>query len=98
MMTVEILRANRNDLEAILQLQRDCYITEAELYDDYNIEPLKRDIKSLEKEFATSLILKAVSGETIIGSIRGYHKTGTLFIGKLIVAKTFQNQGIGQRL
>ena len=97
-MSMKILQANQGDLETILRLQKECYITEAELYNDYNIAPLKQDINSLEEEFKTSLLLKAVLGETIIGSIRGYHKERTLYIGKLIVAKTFQNQGIGQRL
>jgi len=97
-MSVKILQASQTDLEAILRLQKECYIAEAELYNDYKIAPLRQDIKSLEKEFETSLILKAVLGETIIGSIRGCHKKGTLFIGKLIVDKNFQNQGIGQRL
>ena len=97
-MSMKILRANQGDLETILRLQKECYITEAELYNDYNIAPLKQDINSLEEEYKTSLLLKVVLGETIIGSIRGYHKEGTLYIGKLIVAKIFQNQGIGQRL
>jgi len=97
-MHIDILQANRDDLETILQLQKDCYITEAEIYDDYNIQPLLQDLKSLENEFEHTVILKGVIDGEIVGSVRGFLDDETAYIGKLIVRKDFQNNGIGRLL
>lgn len=97
-MQIDILPAERKDLEIILQLQKDCYLTEAQIYNDYNISPLKQDLKSLEKEFENTMIIKGMINGEIVGSVRGFVDNGTCFIGKLIVKKEFQNIGIGQRL
>lgn len=97
-MQIDILEANKYDLESILQLQKDCYLTEAEIYNDYNIPPLQQDLKSLENEFENTTILKAVLNVEIVGSIRGFVDNETSYIGKLIVKKSFQNKGIGQLL
>jgi len=97
-MDIDILEAEQNDLKVILQLQKDCYLTEAEIYNDYDIQPLKQDIDSLVDEFKHSTILKAVLNGEIIGSVRGYIEYDTLYIGKLIVKREYQNKGIGHLL
>ena len=97
-MEISILQANQNDLEAILQLQKDCYMTEAEIYNDYNIQPLQQDLKSLENEFKSAIILKGVINGEIVGSVRGFADNETSYIGKLIVKSDFQNKGIGRML
>jgi ribosomal protein S18 acetylase RimI-like enzyme len=97
-MQVDILEAGGNDLETILQLQKDCYMSEAEIYNDYNIPPLQQDLKSLESESENSTILKGMINGEIVGSVRGFAKNGTSYVGKLIVKKDFQNNGIGRQL
>ena len=97
-MELKIIKAEENDLEAILKLQKECYITEAEIYNDYNIAPLVQNIDTLKGEFEKSTILKALVDNKIIGSVRGYWDKGTLYIGKLIVDKKYQNKGIAQKL
>ena len=97
-MNIDILEAEQSDLEVILQLQKDCYLTEAEIYNDYEIQPLKQDINSLVNEFKHSTILKAVINGEIIGSVRGYIENNTSYIGKLIVKREYQNKGIGRLL
>ena len=97
-MELKIIKAEENDLEAILKLQKECYITEAEIYNDYNIAPLVQNIDTLKGEFEKSTILKALVDNKIIGSVRGYWDKGTLYIGKLIVDKNYQNKGIAQKL
>jgi len=97
-MQIDILKANQNDLERILQLQKDCYITEAEIYNDYNIPPLQQDLNSLENEYNNSTILKCLINGEIVGSIRAFVENETTHIGKLIVKKDFQNKGIGRLL
>jgi GNAT superfamily N-acetyltransferase len=98
MTQVDIYQANKLDLEAILQLQKACYQSEAEIYNDYNIPPLQQDIHTLGKEFAEQVFLKAVAEGEIVGSVRAFFDGETCFVGKLIVKKDFQNQGIGKLL
>ncbi|HNW51742.1 MAG TPA: GNAT family N-acetyltransferase [Prolixibacteraceae bacterium] len=98
MILATIEQANKQDLEAILQLQKACYQSEAAIYNDYNIPPLLQDMNALEKEFAQQVFLKAVTEGKIIGSVRGFMDEETCFVGKLIVKSNFQNQGIGKRL
>ena len=97
-MDIDILKAELKDMEAILQLQKDCYLSEAEIYNNFEIEPLKQNIDSLMNEFKNSTILKAVINGEIIGSVRGYAEKDNLYIGKLIVKSEYQNKGIGRLL
>ena len=97
-MQIDILKANQNDLETILELQKDCYMTEAAIYNDYNIPPLKQDLESLKNEFKNTTILKSLINGQIVGSVRGFVDNETFYIGKLIVKKEFQNKGIGRLL
>ncbi len=76
-MNIDILQAQKKDLAAILQLQKDCYLSEAEIYNDFQIQPLTQDLESLDKEFENSIILKSVINGEIVGSIRGSEADGT---------------------
>ena len=98
MKQVYIYQANKLDLEAILQLQKACYQSEAEIYNDYTIPPLQQDIHALENEFTEQVFLKAVAEGEIVGSVRAFFDGRTCFVGKLIVKTNFQNQGIGKLL
>ena len=82
----------------ILTLQKTAYISEAEAHNDFTIPPLQQTIENMQAEFEYQVILKAEQGDKIVGSVRGYEKNGTCFIGKLIVDPVVQNQGIGTRL
>ncbi len=95
---ISIQHAVENDLEEILKLQKDCYISEAEIYNDYEIPPLKQDIESVRKEFRNGVILKALFAGEIVGSVRGFRENSTCYIGKLIVRRDQQNKGLGTML
>ena len=97
-MNINISKATLADLKPILRLQKECYQTEAEIYHDYNIPPMRQDLKSLEEEFSQVTILKAEVRGELVGSVRGYIDNETAHIGKLIVAPYFQNRGIGRLL
>jgi predicted N-acetyltransferase YhbS len=98
MTQVNIYQANKLDLETILQLQKECYLSEAEIYGDYAIPPLLQDLGALEKEFAEQVFFKAVAEGEIVGSVRAFFDGRTCFVGKLIVKTNVQDQGIGKRL
>jgi len=98
-MYLQILVANEDDLESILKLQKECYQTEAELHNEYNIPPLTQTIEEIKTEMGQgNLFLKGIINGQIIGSVRGYTNNDTVFIGRLIVDREFQNQKIGQTL
>lgn len=97
-MQLTINQAECTDLPAILQLRKVCYLSEAEIYNDYAIPPLRQDIGALESEFAKQTFLKAVVENEIVGSVRAFSDGTTCFVGKLIVKTEFQNRGIGKLL
>jgi len=94
-----IKKANLNDLEEILELQKLAYLSEAELYDDYSIEPLKQTLDEIIEEYEKGIVLKVLSNDfKIIGSVRAYKSNDSVHIQKLIVHPDFQNKGIGKSL
>lgn len=94
-----ILPALLKDLPAILALQKIAYLSEAKLLNRYDIPPLTQTLADIEQEFDKGIILKAVDEtQQLIGSIRGYKKNNTLYLGKLMVHPLKQNQGIGKQL
>jgi GNAT superfamily N-acetyltransferase len=97
----EIQKAELNDLPSILKLQKLAFQSEAELVGDYFIPPLTQTLDSMEEDFISGVVLKAFESgnpNEIIGSVRGRFSENTLYIGKLIVNPSFQNQGIGTAL
>ncbi|MGE5614336.1 MAG: GNAT family N-acetyltransferase [Bacillota bacterium] len=91
----KIEKAVIDDAEEILKLQKLAYLSEAEIYNDYGIPPLRQTIEEITGEFAVNVFLKAVSDGKIIGSVRGFEKDGTCFIGRLFVHPDYRNKGIG---
>jgi ribosomal protein S18 acetylase RimI-like enzyme len=93
-----IQKAEMDDLEEILALQKLAYQSEAELNHDFTIPPLTQTLDEVRAEFGQALFLKVMQDERIIGSVRAYEKDGTVYIGRLIVHPEYQNRGIGSRL
>ena len=99
MTDLQIIPATMEDLGNILRLQKDCYQTEAELHNEYNIPPLVQSLESVKEDFINgTMFLKGVIDGKVIASVRGFSRNGTAYIGRLIVKKEFQNNKIGQRL
>jgi len=97
-MDVLITPANPDDANEILTLQKLAYQSEAKLNNDWTIPPLTQTLIEIEAEFKTTVFLKAVWEDKIIGSVKGYFSSGTCFIGRLIVHPDFQGKGIGTML
>lgn len=96
--SVKIDFAKENDLIEILNLQKEAYLQEAKIYNNFEIQPLRQTVDSLKTEWENGVVLKATSNGIIIGSVRGQLTDRVCKIGKLIVKPEFQNKGIGKLL
>ncbi len=98
-MSVTITTAAEDDAEKILKLQYLCYQREAEIYQDYSIEPLTQTLAELRAELGEGCVLVAKLGDEVVGSVRGaVEADGTARIAKLIVHPRMQRHGLGGRL
>ena len=94
-----IIRAEKGDLQKILDLQYLAYQSEARLFDNQDILPLKQTLTDVENGYQKGIILKALDEDkTIIGSVRAFCDNGTVYIGKLMVHPKMQKKGIGTKL
>lgn len=93
-----VLRAKREDLAESLALQKECYLQEAVIYNDYNIPPLLQTMDSIKTDFERNVFLKIIENGKIIGSVRAYQEGQICKIGRLIVQPNFQNKGLGKQL
>ena len=78
-----ISKAEFKDLQEILDLQYLAYQSEAKLFNDHDIPPLKQTLEEVEEEYRKGMILKVSDADnTIIGSstkteTRNRNKTST---------------------
>lgn len=95
---IKISTAVLCDLDSILKLQKTAFLSEAELYNNYDIEPLTQTIESIRSDYQNYIFLKAEYENKIIGSVKARENDGQCWIGKLMVDPKFQNMGIGRKL
>jgi ribosomal protein S18 acetylase RimI-like enzyme len=95
-MVIEL--AEPADAREILDLQKLAYQSEAAIYNDYAIPPLTQTLDQMQADFRQQVVFKATLEGRIVGSVRGYLRDGTCYIGRLIVDPEFQNRGIGTNL
>lgn len=93
-----IYKAKQNDLQEILRLQYLAYQSEAELFGNKDIPPLKQTLSEIIDEFNNGIILKMVIDNRIIGSVRAKEENGTVYIGKLMVHPDYRCKGYGSGL
>ena len=99
MIAMMIMKAELNDLAKILDLQYLAYQSEAILYNDFSIPPLKQTMEEIRQEYENGIFMKATDySADIIGSVRAYMDSSTAYIGKLIVHPEKHGQGIGTKL
>ncbi|OUM60185.1 hypothetical protein PIROE2DRAFT_14108 [Piromyces sp. E2] len=95
----KISKADRDDLQKILELQYLAYQSEAALFGSKDIPPLKQTLEEVIEEFNNGVILKMVNDKnTIIGSVRAREQNGTVYIGKLMIHPDYRCRGYGTKL
>ncbi|MCK9156718.1 MAG: GNAT family N-acetyltransferase [Paludibacteraceae bacterium] len=96
---MKILKAEKKDLKEILDLQRLAFYSEAQMYEDKNIQPLTQTLDEVVAEYENGIVLKAVDDTgAILGSVRAHVENGTVHIGKLMTQPSLQGKGIGSSL
>ena len=99
MMKDSISKANMDDLQEILNLQYLAYQSEAALFGNKDIPPLKQTLDEVIEEYHKGIILKLVDTDNlIIGSIRAWEMKETVFVGKLMVHPDYRHRGYGTKL
>ncbi len=92
-MDVVIRPAVAGEAEQILGLQRLCYWSEAEHYEDWSIPPMTQTLPELLAEYEDHEVLVARLGDEVVGSVRGWEEGGTCRVGRLIVPPDFSAGG-----
>jgi GNAT superfamily N-acetyltransferase len=96
---MRIERAEFEDLQTILLLQRLAYQSQARLCSDFSIPPLTETLEEVRSVYPSLVMLKAVDENgVIIGSVRGRPDGDTCLVGRLFVHPEHQGKGLGTRL
>jgi len=93
-----ILPACEFDLPQILALQKAAFESEARLVENWDIPPLTQTLENLVEEWRTGDILKALDGQTLVGTVRARTTEDTVHIGRLAVLPQWQGRGCGSAL
>lgn len=97
-MNITIHRAAVDEAKEILSMQKLAYQSEAEIYNDFFIEPLVQTLGDVKDQFEEHTFFTAKIEATLVGSVRGRLEKGICYIGKLMVHPDYQNRGIGKKL
>lgn len=96
----EIHPATVADAGELFTLQRAAYVDEAQAYGDPFILALTEGLSRIEGLLASdeALVLKAVVGHRVVGSVRAGITETTGVVGRLVVAPDMRGRGIARAL
>jgi GNAT superfamily N-acetyltransferase len=86
------------DAGEVLTVQRAAFVTEAQLHDDVHMAPLTQTLDDVRADIEASVVLVAVEGARIVGSVRAREIDEYWHLGRLVVVPDRQGQGIGTAL
>jgi ribosomal protein S18 acetylase RimI-like enzyme len=94
--TIDVARVP--DADAVLKLCFLAYQSEAQLYGDWSIPPLRETHADVLRSLDEGIVLVARIGEEVVGSVRGRRNAAGVEVGRLAVHPRVQHRGIGSRL
>jgi indole-3-glycerol phosphate synthase len=95
---IRIEKANIEDYMVILEIQKIAFKREAEFYHNDQIQPLTQTFDQLIEECREKVVLKALSDDRIVGSVRANSYEKGCWVSKLVVLPEYQRRGIGAKL
>lgn len=95
---MQIQLAHIVDFQEILNIQKKAFAREAELYQNYSIQPLTQTYEELKCECETKTVLKVIVDNKIVASVRAQQNNHICHLNKLIVLPEYQRRGIGKLL
>lgn len=95
---IDVRTASREDAAEILEIQKQAYHGQAEIYNNYELPPLTQSLESIEREFDDKIFLKILSCGRLVGVVRFAVDNGHVAVDRMAVKPEFQNQGIGTTL
>jgi len=95
---IRIEVADAADAEALLALIKRAFTGVAEQYGDYTLPPLLESAEEFRARFSDHIILKALDGNRIVGTVLGVMDGGSCLVGRLAVEPESQARGIGRAL
>jgi ribosomal protein S18 acetylase RimI-like enzyme len=95
---VVIRRAREGDAGELLTVQRAAFVTEAQRYGDPFLPPLREDLDAGRAAIADQVVLVAVRGTRVVGSVRVRVEEATGHVGRLAVAPDQQQRGLATAL
>ncbi len=97
---MKIALAHKEDLEQILQIQREAFQKEAERYFEFEIQPLRETKEEILKDMEIKTILKAEINGKVVGSIRAIQNKVDFSceLSRLSVLPQYQGKGIATQL
>jgi GNAT superfamily N-acetyltransferase len=93
-----IRRAVARDAGELLTVQRAAFVTEAQLHDDVHMAPLTQTLEEVRADIEGTVVLVAVEGPRLVGSVRARQIDEYWHFGRLVVAPDRQGRGIGTAL
>jgi len=93
-----ITQADPSDASEILYLQHLAFQSEAEIYNDFSLSPLRQTKDEIIEDFKKRTFFKAVMKYTIVGVARSRMEGNVCYIGRIAVNPAYQNMGIGKKL
>ena len=94
--TIEPIRPS--DAGEVLTIQRAAFVSEAIIYGNPDMPPLRQTLEELEAELQTARGWVARLGARLVGAIRVREDDGLLLVGRIAIAPDQQGSGIGRTL
>lgn len=95
---IQVEIASIDDASEILKVQKDAFLGQAKIYNNYQLPPLTQSLESIKEEFREKTFLKVSIDGQIIASVRFEKIDNSVTIDRIVVKPEYQNQGIGTKL